>query len=596
MENSLSTLVSPPQPAEFLGLDPTKHAHYLALMLLGVPATHLPTPIRGKEYNFDDFKGADRTLAIALALNAQTDLLYVQSTEMCYRPISPHLYEPLEDFKIKRMVKALWMRNLTLLGSLDSKKIKECVEMVKECTKEYQEDLSRRYISVTPTLFWDTETASLTPAPEQPVFFKLFDTPSPNNHFIKIPPFTEQQIRALQDSYQRSLEYLNAHDGDLPEDYEFVTLWADHNHDVYMDIMRMFASPFMRRKPFGSFMAIGLKRNGKTAATGDFMKTLMGTANCSSIQLAQLGDHHQNAALQWTLWNAPDEEDEKPTPYATIFKTIADHGEIKVTKLYSQIPISINCDFMCAYPMNHHPVWTGSGAAACVARSLIIEFTHRFDEDTNPRTFAERTFTADLFASILGPILALATYYLDRPMTFSETMRRQQYALEGEMDSHTTYLDHFIAFFDGFQSVKMLYEDYKLWCAAHDVPISPLPAFKLAFGAFTAGGQKGVKFDGKKVKGYRVRQPGKKPLFPDQVYTIVGGRQVGPLSLYQDPREPLHYSIVERCEAILEEKFGEQAEEQLNKMIVAAQATMREKQEELPPEPEQQPLVDDILK
>lgn len=595
MEALSLTLAAPPEPAEYLGLNPDHHAHYLALLLLGVPPTHLPLPTRGGEYNYDSFKGADRTLAVALAINAQTDLLYVESTEKCYQSISPHLYKPFDDHQIKRLVKQLWMKNLKLLGSLETKKIKESVEMVKECTKEYQEDLSRRYISVTPTLFWDTEMGCLTDTPEQPVFFRLFDTPNPNNHFIKIPEFTSTQVATLHDSYQRSLAYLSSHDGDLPEDYEFVTLWADHSHDVYMDIMKMFASPFMRRKPFGSFMAIGLKRNGKTAATGDFMKTLVGTANCSAIQLAELGNPHQNAALQWTLWNAPDEEDEKPTQYATIFKTIADHGEIKVDKLYSQTPIPINCDFMCAFPMNHHPVWTGSGAAACVARSLIIEFTHRFEEDSNPQTFAERTFTADLFASILGPILALATYHLDRPIQFSETMRRQQYALEGEMDSHTTYLDRFIAFFDGFQSVKVVYEDYKLWCAAHDVPASTLSAFKLAFGAFTAAGQKSIKVDGKVTKGYRVRQPGKKPLFPDQVYTIVGDKQVGPLCRYQDPKEPLHYSIVERCEAIIEEKFGEQAEEQLNRMIITAQSNMREKQPELPPEPEPQTLNDDIF-
>lgn len=57
----------------------------------------------------------------------------------------------------------------------------------------------------------------------------------------------------------------------------------------------------------------------------------------------------------------------------------------------------------------------------------------------------------------------------------------------------------------------------------------------------------------------------------------------------------MHYSIVERCEAILEEKFGEQADEQLDKMILTAQAAMREKQKDLPPEPEQPSLEDTIF-
>lgn len=583
-------ILAPPSTSASVQLpfDPHLNAHCVALELLGIDLTQY----RSEKPNY---KVADKTQGVALATATTLDLLYVESMGCCYRPISPNLYQRYEDYEIKQEVKRLWNRNLHFLGSLDTKTIKECVAMAKELAPHYEKNLNRRYISISPDLFWDSDTASLTDTPELPVFFQLFDTPNPNNHFIQIPPFTPSQISTLKSSYQASLDYLTTHNGDLPEEFPFITLWADYSHDVYMDIMRMFASPFMRRKPFGSFMAIGLKRNGKTAATGDFMKTLMGTANCSAVQLAQLGNPHQNKALQWTLWNAPDEEDEKPTPYATIFKTLADHGELKVDKMYSDDGTVINCDFMCAFPMNHHPVWTGSGAAACVARSLIIEFTHRFEEDANPQTFAERTFTADLFAEILGPILALATYHLDRPVVFSDTMRRQQYNLEGEMDSHTTYLDHFIAFFDGFQSVKMLYEDYKLWCAAHDVPVSSLPAFKLAFGAFTAGGQKSIKFDKKTYKGYRVRQSGKKPLFPDQVYTIAGGRHVGPLSLYQDPSEPLHYSIVERCESILEEKFGEQAEEQLDKMIVVAQENMRQRHEDLPSEPKQEPLIDDNL-
>lgn len=571
-----------PQPLPF---SPSTAAHYLALRLLGVDEGKLLA------HKPEKTTMADKVSAVAMAINEELPLLYVETVNQCYIATSPHLYEAFPRSKIRRLVKAKWVKYMGFLGGLDPKRLKDCVEMVQEYTKGYEEDLNRRYISVTPTLFWDTETATLTDAPERPVFFRLFDTSSPNHHFIKIPPFTEPQVETLKTEYEKNLAYLNEHDGDLPEDYEFVALWADYNHDVYMDIMRLMASPFMRRKPFGAYMLVGLKRNGKTALSNDFMKTLLGTNNCSSIQLVNLGDYHQNSALQWTLWNAPDEEDEKPTQHATIFKTLADHGEVPVPQMYSKQPIMVDANFMCAFPMNHHPVWTGSGAAACVERSRIIEFTHRFDEDNNPVKFSERTFTADLFSRILGPIFALATYYRDRPMDWSATMRLQQKSLEGEMDSHTTYLDHFIAFFDGFQSLKLLYEDYRLWCDAHDVPISTFPAFKLAFGAFTAKGRVPIKMGGKPLKGYRVRQPGKKPLFSDHVYTIAGGRHVGPLSSYQDPKEPMHYSIVERCEAILEEKFGDKAEEQLEKMIRAAQAVMRERHaDEAAPELEQETL------
>lgn len=579
--------VVPPASPAALSLDPHAPAHFIALTLLGAPPVGIqPRPTGAKP----GFTTADKTQGVSLAVATLMDLLYVESLGCCYKPLSPSLYERCDDYRIKQEVKTLWNRNIQFLGSLDTKKLRECVEMAKESAPHYEEDLNRRYIGVAPNLFWDSETASLTEAPETPVFFRLFDNPAPNQHSPRVTPFTAEQIATLQASYKASLEHLEAHHGDLPEEYEFVTLWANYNHDVYMDIMRLMASPFMRKKPFGAYMLVGLKRNGKTALSNDFMKTLLGPANCTGIQLAQLGNPHQNNALQWTLWNAPDEEDEKPTQYATIFKTMADHGEIKVDKMFSAEGVKIDCDFMCAFPMNHHPTWTGSGAAACVERSRIIEFTHRFQQDDNPVSFAERTFTADLFCRILGPILALATYHLDKPMIWSPVMRMQQEALEGEMDSHTTYYDHFIAFFDGFQSINLLYDDYQLWCKAHDVPVSTLAAFKLAFGAFTSTGRKTIKVNGRATKGFRVRQQGKRPLFPDMTYEVLH-RKLGPVSVYHDPREPLRYSIVERCEAILEEKLGDRAEEELKKLIQTATTAMGDRpRPEIPPAPEQETL------
>lgn len=512
----------------------------------------------------------DAVLGVALAINARHHLLYVTAAERCYQLAegSEYLYRFVNDEVIKRWVLEVWNQGLIILGAPSPKKIKDCIEMVKNYTEKTEPEISRRYISVTPTLFWDTEMAELTDSPKSACYFKLFDTPTPTQHFLAIPPFTPEQVSTLEETYARDLEYLESHRGDLREEYDFVTLWADYNHDVYMDILKMVASPFMRRKPFGAFMLSGLKRNGKTAVSNDLMKTMLGTANCSDIQLAELGDHHKNAALQWTLYNAPDEESEKPTQYATLFKTLCDHGELKVTRLYSQEPIKIDANFVCVFPMNHKPVWKGSGAAACVARSLIIEFTHSFDEeDKNPVKFSERTFTADLFSRLLGTAFAIAHYYHSRSLTFSPTMKYQQQTLEDEMDSHTTYYNHFIAFFDGFQSINQIYEDYVIWCRAHDVPISPKPAFKLAFGAFTASGnRKKLKAYGKESRGCRIVQPGKKPLLNQAKYSV------GVPSVLWNGEPPL--SVVERMEAALEEKFGDSAVTQMESLITIARRNM----------------------
>lgn len=593
--------VVPPEPASLPTnleqLSPTIPIHFLALRLLGL-ATELSWPTRGGH----PYRPTpdDQATAVAIALNMITPMLYVETSQALYRQSSPYLYERVEGAELEVQVMGLWNQHIDFMGGLGPKKIKDCIEMTKKYAHEREKTMSKRYISITPTLFWDSEQAALTDSPRAPVFFKLFDTRSPNQHYIQIPPLTDAQVDTLRQEYAKNLAYLTSHNGDLPEEYEFVTLWANYDHDVYMDIMRLMATPFMRKKPFGAYMLVGLKRNGKTALSNDFMKTMLGTNNCSAVQLANLGDWHENAALNWTLWNAPDEEDERPTQYATIFKTIADHGEVPLKQMYQREPLMVNADFMCAFPMNHHPVWTGSGAAACVERSRVIEFTHRFDQDNAPTSFSERTFTADLFCHILGPILALATYYKDRPFEWSSTMKVQQHALEGEMDSHTTYFDHFIAFFDGFTSVKVLYEDYQLWCAAHDVPVSTFSAFKLAFGPFTARKRTNLKVDNKTAKGYRVRQQGKRPLVNWHQYSILPQRgRVGPLSKYHDQNAPLRYSIVERCEALLEDEFGDDYERQLNKLILSATKAMASRPLEetpLPPEPAQLPLEDKLRK
>lgn len=568
-------------PTEMEQLDQDIPAHLLALYLLGL-GNLKNVPIKAwpqKEGRPVRPRPEDQTTAVAIAVNMVRPLLFVRNLNQCYILAngSKHLYRPVEDEDIKEWVVAIWNKEMKILGGITPKKKKDCIEMVKDFAHNTEKDINRRFISITPTLFWDTEKAILTEEPEGPCFFRLFDTPSPTQHYLRIEPFTEEQVERVKEGFKENLEYMNAHNGDLPEDYDFVTLWADYSHDVYMDIIKAAASPFMRRKPFGAFMLAGMSRTGKTVFSNDLMKTMLGTKNCSGITLANLGNPHQNAALQWTLYNAPDEEDEKTTQYEAIFKTICDHGQIKVDRYYSQDPIPVDCDFPCAFPMNHKPVWTGVGANACVQRSLIIEFTHVFgDEDKSPEKFSERTFTADLFSRLLGTLFAVAAYYREHDIGWSDTLYRQQDSLAGEMDSHSTYYSHFIAFFDGFQSINQIYADYKIWCGAHDMPISSPAAFRLAFGPFINTKQKKIKAFGREARGYRIIQSGKKPLINSARYDIGV-----PEALW---RESIPLSVVERKEAKLEEIFGDGAEDELNRLVMEARMNMASRRIEVPEE------------
>lgn len=584
-----------PEPSALVHIIP---AHFLAGLLTGrFQMEDWPrNPVSEKKVVP---KGDDITTALAFTLNYDHHFCYVRASDTIYiRVPETFIYIRCPDERLMELVTQRWTPALAVLGAPNPKKIKDTVEMVKNYAKERMDTISRRYISVSPTLYWDTETATLTDAPTQPVFFRLFDSDEETLHIRKVPEFSLAQIKTLKSEFERVLRYQEEHDGDLPEDFEFVQLWANFSHDLYCDIMKASANVFMRRKTMGAFMPIGLRRNGKTAWSNDFMKTMLGTNNCSNVQMANLGNPHQTNQLQWTLYNAPDEEREIPTKYIEEFKTICDHGHLNMDKFFSQDTIPLNCDFVCVCPMNSEPQWAAQGMAPLVARSYVMPFTHDFAaRDADPVPFPERTFTAEMFSHMLGHLFAIAAYYRTRNLTFSEVVMSYQRNLDEETSSHITYFNHFIVFFDGFQSIKQLYEDYKIWCqsTAHDCTPVNQGTFKLAFAEFMKGRDRTrASVDGIKTKVYRIPRPGYKPLIDEAKYRGVK-RYVGrPHDLHN---EAVPLSIVERLEAEFEEVFKDDYKKEMAARVTAAKQFIDGQKEVSPPlpEPEQQPLVDDIF-
>lgn len=572
-------------------LDSSIPVDYLALCLLNL-GHDLQRPVQPNG-NPVKFTGDDYTAAMGRAFNLHYGLVYIRAIKGCYIETSPNLYERITDDELQDLIMVWWKEHTPLLGSPSPKKIEDSMKMVKHYTDTKLDTINRRYIAVAENLFWDMETATLTDSPEHPVFFRLFDTPKPTpQHYIQVPPFTPEQVSTLRARYQRDLAYLTEHNGDLPEEYDFVRLWADGSHDFYMDLLKASASPFFHVKPLGAFMPSGLRRNGKTAWSNDFMKTMLGVENTTSVRLSQLGDHHLTKQLQWTLYNAPDEEDEGMTKYISDFKTMCDHGRLDKPQLYSTDPIPVDCDFVCVFPMNHTPTWTGDGVAALVKRSLVLPFTHQFDdEDNNPVPFAERTFTAEMFSHMLGTLFAIATYYRSHKLTFSPSMEAQRQVLEEESDSHIQYFEHFIVFFDGISSIKQVYDDYLIWCTAHELEPKSLATFKMAFKTFTVRDRTNATIGGAKYKVQRIKQQGKVPYADKAIYKI------GCPEVMHKKDVPL--SIVQQLEAELEEKLGDEYEAQLLKMIATAKLaiahqTVSNAPTPPPPEPpEQPPLIPD---
>lgn len=552
-------------------LTPSVMPHFLTGLLLGrFTAADWPRSSTDKRI---PVKGDDIVTALGMLLNYKSEFCYIRAIEGVYlRVPGTHLYLRCPDERVQELVVREWTENMRVLGAISPRRVKEAVEMVKAYAKEKMDTISRRYIAVAPELYWDTELGSLTDAPKQPVFYRLFDTDVETNHIRKVPPFTEAQLETLRGEFERILRYQEEHDGDLPEDFEFVQLWANFSHDLYVDIMKASAAVFMRRKPMGAFMPVGTMRNGKTAWSNDFMKTMVGLNNTSAVQLANLGNPHQAKKLQWTLYNAPDEEREIPSRFIEEFKTICDHGHLDMDKFFSQDPIPIHCDFVCVCPMNSAPEWQAKGTAPLMRRSLVMPFTHDFaKEDANPVPFPERTFTAEMFSHMLGHLFAIAAYYRNREMKFSYIMESYRETLEEEASSHILYYQHFIAFFDGFQSLKQLYDDYKLWCAstAHECQPVSQGQLKLVFGEFfkDSKNRSNASINGVKAKVLRIARPGCQPMVDKAYYK---GRRVklGTPEGLRNASPP--QSIVERMEADLEAVYGDKWEDEMRQRVAQA--------------------------
>ena len=447
-------------------------------------------------------KKADKYSITNMAFRQEYDIVRVNANSTYYyRPVGGSVYERLTDHKLDTIVRDIYISGF---GSAEPKELKDAAEMVKRLTVEEVEDLNNDLWYVTPRVYWDTNLGELTDKPRGYCFRKLFNTNYTDKHTVKIPEFNEDQERKMWDTYEEVLGQLN--NGVFEERYEFIRTWANGSHDVYMDIMRSIAYCFVKKKPVGSYILVGLRRNGKSSFVG-LLHTIFGRENTSDVRLSQLGDPHYVNKLKYTMMNAPDEEDEKAIDAQASFKTIADHGLLTLSVMRSNEPVQVPCNFMCFYPMNHIPDWKGTGAAACMKRSLIIPFyadLSRFDKKNYD--FAKETFTADFMCEFMGSVFAYANYYSRHELEFSGTMTSEQETLEEEVDSAVTYRKEFEKYFDGFENMKLLYQDYINWCKAQDLTISQRSEFKFVFREYSSN-RTTVTVNGHLLKVYRLAQP-----------------------------------------------------------------------------------------
>lgn len=479
---------------------------------------------------------ADKYAMTNAAIRQNYDIVRVNgNSSYYYKPVDGTVFERLDDHTLDTMVRDVYLAGF---GSAEPRDLRDAAEMVKRLTVEEMDGLNNSLWCVTENSFWDMELGELTREPHGYCFRKLFNTKSADKHVVKVPEFTSEQDKKMWDVYEEVKEQLDR--GEFEERYDFIKTWANGSHDVYLDIMRSIAYCFVKKKPVGSYILVGLRRNGKSTFVG-LLHTIFGRENTSEVRLSQLGDPHYVNKLKYSMMNAPDEEDEKAIDAQASFKTIADHGLLTLSVMRSNEPIEIPCNFMCFYPMNHIPDWKGTGAAACMKRSLIIPFyadLSKFDNSTY--SFAETTFTADMMCDFMGCVFAYAHYYSRHELEFSGTMISEQETLEEEVDSAVTYRKRFESYFDGFDTLKTLYQDYINWCKAQDLTISSRQEFKFVFREYTSS-RTNILVNGEPHKVYRIARPN---------HTVLRlGLKVPELGLVVEYAHEKNLSIVERLDA-----------------------------------------------
>ena len=374
------------------------------------------------------------------------DILALRGTDQTYyirpqqngQPLQA-IYEPIDKEDFINLVTDAYEKTT---GTVDGSAIdKICDSLDKKIRKERTiPRVDNTIIQVTPTKFWNTENGDLTDdVPKGKLCFRrLFNTVKPSRHIVKYPDGTFYDYGYILEEYvDETFAELTLSKGDLEEDddFEFIKTWACNDHGRYMDILRMFATFFMKEKPLGTYILEGNGRNGKSSLIG-LIHTLMGTRNTSRLQLAELGNWHKNHCLANTLVNAPDEEKPGTLEDTDLFRTIADHGDIELDVMRGQKPISISCDFQCVSASNHMPHWEGTDAEACIRRARIIPLRADLSANDNKSfNFEEETYTPERIIHFLGVVLGIARYYMDKDFPESDSVATQRELLQENMIS-----------------------------------------------------------------------------------------------------------------------------------------------------------------
>lgn len=304
---------------------------------------------------------------------------------------------------------------------------------------------------------------------------------------------------------------------DLDLEFEFVKTWANMStpggQDRYWDIMLSFVPNFLYRKPKAAYFLLGKARGGKSSYI-DLLHYIMGRRNTSTVKLSELADPHKNLTITSTIMNAPDEEKEgKLTDEAIAnYKTIAAHGQLELSVMYSQVPQKVSTDFMMYIPTNAVPDFHGPGAEACLKRAKVISFLADLSEnDSKQISFLGDIVTKPIICRLLGYVFAFAKYFSSHDFWYSPAMEDSKAFVAENTNSAEIYFRRWKQYFDGYERWNDVWDDYKNWCKVNNCQWQEAKALKMSFSVYGVAGRTNAKApDGKYRKVYKIN--GTKPV------------------------------------------------------------------------------------
>lgn len=428
-------------------------------------------------------KQEERVLNRVLADYDLVDILELRDRGLYYKKAEEDIYRPFIDRDRDRLIREYYQSFYRRMPSVD--KIKKFGETLPLWVDNKRERVNNDIIMIKDDLFWDYRKQDLVSEPpeDNECFRRLFDHKETDEIKINPKKIDEATLRA---TFLEVYQHLKKNEGrinirtiekDCPllnaktQPLNAFWLWANEDEETLNDILMALSCNFMRVKPKGAFILIGRTRNGKSSFIL-LLHTQFGHNNTAEVALADLNDPHLNMELLGALINAPDEEEEGRG--ADIlkaqgrFKKLATHKALALQVYYSQNPQPVATDFMSYHAMNDVPQWQGTGAEACMKRSLIIMFEHDFSgEDNSGKEFEKDTYTPEFFSVLLGVEFAYAKYYNGKEFKFSDKQKARKQLVAEEVDNMSVYLDSFLSFYPGgYANASLVYEDYKLWCTA----------------------------------------------------------------------------------------------------------------------------------